>query len=158
MDVDTLLNECLQDSPTFRQHLTKQLSDFDAMEARLLHMQTACQSFVKNGEIYSKSMQDFLASAEAMSNFFGDRGDHGIASKLDTFIHKLTILRKYFDHYMVNDLGCCIVDKVQRYVDDSLRPMKNEKQVSCVLLSFSPQVYNFKFRFTMLLGGISTQL
>ncbi|XP_055377406.1 arf-GAP with coiled-coil, ANK repeat and PH domain-containing protein 2 [Condylostylus longicornis] len=116
--------ECLKDTPKFRQYLSKEENDIEHLEQRLERIIKMCTVAVDSGKDYIKNQSAFATSLwDLQKHFSNDKNAHNALGKV---IHCFQEMNKYHT-ILLDQASRTVLKNLSVFVKDDINQVKDYK-------------------------------
>lgn len=119
------LEQCLSDSPKFRQLLEEEETSIDQLETKLEKILKMCGSMVDTGKTYVAHQSLFANSLWDLSTHF--REDSQVLAALNKLIHSLQEMNK-FHTILLDQASRTILKNLTSFIKNDIKHVKDSKQ------------------------------
>ncbi|KAF0303676.1 Arf-GAP with coiled-coil, ANK repeat and PH domain-containing protein 2 [Amphibalanus amphitrite] len=119
------INECLRDSPKFRQVLHENEKNIENLESRLEKAIKSCGVMVENGRLFAASQKQLVVSLWEVAEHFS--GQPTVAASFNRLLHALTEFNKFQGH-AVDQAARTIGMKFSSILKTEIRDVKENRQ------------------------------
>jgi archaellum component FlaC len=115
--------ECLKDSPAYRNQLRQATNHIDMLEDRLEQMSKSCNSVINNGKIFVQEFQKFLKCIYDVRELFSS--DDATYKNLATFADYLREIQTLFSGLFEQTTNS-VLRTLTRMVKEDIRKVKDQ--------------------------------
>ncbi|KAG7294825.1 hypothetical protein JYU34_022805, partial [Plutella xylostella] len=117
-------DECLRDSPKFREQLETEEASIDALELKLDKVLKACCLMIESGKTYMTNRGAFTNALWDLSGYFSE--DPQVMASLNRMIHSLQEMNK-FHSILLDQVSRTVVKNLTAFVKVDIKGVKESK-------------------------------
>ncbi|XP_048478355.1 arf-GAP with coiled-coil, ANK repeat and PH domain-containing protein 2 [Plutella xylostella] len=117
-------DECLRDSPKFREQLETEEASIDALELKLDKVLKACCLMIESGKTYMTNRGSFTNALWDLSGYFSE--DPQVMASLNRMIHSLQEMNK-FHSILLDQVSRTVVKNLTAFVKVDIKGVKESK-------------------------------